>query len=80
MNSFLNRQETETCMKKRRVMVAYILAVLLVFWLPATGEGTGFNADGQVDIADFILFARGYEDQNLAYDLNADGGWDLEIF
>lgn len=58
-------------MKKRIVLCVTVIVCFL--WLPTPGEGTDFNGDGQVDFADFILFATGYQKQDAAFDLNADG-------
>lgn len=58
-------------MKKRIVLCFTVIVCFL--WLPTPGEGTDFNGDGQVDFADFILFATGYQKQDVAFDLNADG-------
>lgn len=60
-------------MKKRSHLGFVWLVLLMVLWLPVAGEGTDFNGDGQVDFSDFILFARGYQEQDMAFDLNADG-------
>ena len=37
-------------------------------------ERVDFNADGGVDFSDFILFAVGFSNADLAYDLDDDGG------
>ncbi len=60
-------------MLKRSRLFFVWLVVILVLWLPIPGEGTDFNGDGKVDFSDFILFARGYQEQDEAFDLNADG-------
>jgi poly(beta-D-mannuronate) lyase len=43
------------------------------FVLSIPGERTDFNGDGQIDFADFLLFARAYQTGDIAFDRNGDG-------
>ena len=80
----LSRDMEEEAIRLRERLERYLEAVDAQIPVPnpnyTTGKSSDFNGDGQIDLADFLEFARAYGSEQTRFDLDNSGRVDLADF